>query len=81
MPGTKSIDQRIDDWWDRHYGDVYLDDGPAPEDEEPLSLEEPAPVFVTFGEGSETLKQLSPGFDDAEVIRRSHNAYQGALRA
>tara|TARA_R110002020_G_scaffold134824_2_gene301083 strand:- start:15550 stop:16206 length:657 start_codon:yes stop_codon:yes gene_type:complete len=81
MPGTKSIDQRVDDWWDKHYGDVYLDDGTAPQDQEVMLEEEPPPVFITFGEGSDTLQQLAPQFDDPEVTRRSHNAYQGALRA
>lgn len=89
MPGTRSIDQRIDDWWAKHYSDVYVDDETAvkdsepstEEDAEPLMAQEPEEQFITFGQGSETLSQLTPNFDDPEVTRRSHHAFQGATRA
>ena len=91
MPGTKSIDQRIDDWWSKHYSDVYIDDDTAVQDDEQLIIEDAEPLMaqqeeeeqpvVNFGEGSQTLAQLAAGLDDPEVTRRSHHAYQGALRA
>ena len=85
MPGTRSYEQRMDDWWQKHYADVYINE----EQESPEALEEDlAPVvdeplqqFVTFGHGSETLAKIAAPLDDPEVQRRGHHSYQGALNA
>ena len=26
MPGTKSYEQRMDEWWQKHYADVYINE-------------------------------------------------------
>lgn len=82
MAGTKTIEQRLDDWWEKHYADVYGEQEP---EEQPVVAEqaveevvEEPPSFVRFGEGSATLAQLAPSFDDPDVVRRSDNAFQGA---
>ncbi len=82
MPGTKTIEQRLDDWWEKHYGDVYGEQEPEEEvaapEEVPQEIVEEPPSFVRFGEGSATLAQLAPSFDDPDVVNRSDAAYQGA---
>ena len=87
MPGTKSYEQRMDEWWQKHYADVYInEEQQAPElsdeDEDVVPvIDEPLQPFVTFGHGSETLAQIAPPFDDPEVLRRGNHSYQGALNA
>ncbi len=78
MAGTKSMEQRLDEWWEKHYGDTY---GQEIAEDAPQEVEEEPPRFVSFGEGPETLVQLTPNLDDPDVVGRSDNAYQGSLKA
>ena len=65
MAGTKSMEQRLDEWWEKHYGDTY---GQEIAEDAPQEVEEEPPRFVSFGEGPETLVQLTPNLDDPDFV-------------